>query len=105
MQIIRITKEEEMRTAFEFYSKHGDSAPFLAAAAMESAIESDGSDSFVSRSVAIAFMHQFPDVMNEWYDYNARFAEPMFGLENCPPQCRCLPRHHCVCPNPVIDIS
>ena len=50
-------------------------------------------------------MRIFPDLMNEWYDYNRSIEEPLFGLETTPDHCRCIPRHLRYCPFPTDNNS
>lgn len=109
-------KAREVEDGLAFLATHGESAPFLAAAAVsahqgtldflersDDAAENElGAKVGQSRRSALAFMRQFPDLMHEWYDYNARTREPIFGLEHVPRHCRCLPRHIDSCPHPVV---
>lgn len=111
----KVLEEEE---GMAFLATHGESAPFLAAAAMspQNAMDflehpgdqSEGELRFKAgqaRRSSLAFMRQFPDLMNEWYDYNSHTREPIFGLEHVPRNCRCLPRHIDTCPHPVATFN
>eukprot|EP01038_Epipyxis_sp_PR26KG_P008959 gene8959-12080_t len=78
-----------------FLLTHQENAPFVAAMALVGNADPSNKPDKDERNAALAFMRLNPDIMNEWYEYDAMCSEPM--IPGICATCKCLPRHTANC--------
>jgi hypothetical protein len=99
----KIEKDKSVKLALDFLEKYHAEAAFLAAACFYSPTPilfdrlPAANSHNICKEIALTFMQEFPDQMDEWFSYNAKLEEPFFGLEATPKGCVCIPRHIGTC--------